>query len=199
MFHVLSYGQGNMAPYASQVDRDDRWKAILHVRALQEKKPLRDVVTVDHLHDLGKLMLGFSVFWAYIWFSQYMLIWYGNIPEEGAYFYLRQKGSWGVLFVVNLFVNWIIPFLVLLPRPAKRSEKVLVNVCLLLVVGRWLDLYLMVLPPLVGDEPTFGLYEVLPFAGAVALFVLVAFRSLGRANIIPVGDPMLEESLHHHQ
>ena len=68
-----------------------------------------------------------------------------------------------------------------------------------LVVGRWLDLYLMVLPPLVGDEPTFGLYEVRPFAGAVAFFVLVVFRSLGRSNIIPLGDPMLEESLDHHQ
>ncbi len=171
----------------------------LLVIVLRRLGPLRDLVTVDHLHDLAKLLLGFSVFWAYIWFSQFMLIWYGNIPEESSYFHLRQRGSWEVLFVLNIFVNWIIPFLVLLPRTSKRNETVLLNVCLLLIAGRWLDLYLMVLPPLVGDEPKFGFYEALPFAGAVALFLLVAFRSLGKFNIIPVRDPLLEESLHHHQ
>ena len=104
------------------------------------------------MHDLGKLMLSFSTFWAYIWFCQYMLIWYTNIPEETAYFIARQEGTWGVLFMINLIVNWLIPFLVLLPRATKRSENVLLTVSILLIVGRWLDLYLMIGPPLPGEE-----------------------------------------------
>ena len=95
----------------------------------------------------------------------------------------------------KIFVNWIIPFLVLLPYPAKRNETVLLNVCLVLIVGRWLDLYLMVLPPLVGNEPKFGVLEVMPFVGAMALFLLVTFRSLGKFSIVPWTDPFLAESL----
>ncbi|MCP5115549.1 MAG: hypothetical protein GY953_32380, partial [bacterium] len=87
---------------------------------LQRLGTLRGILTVEHLHDLGKLLFAFSCFWMYIWFCQYMLIWYGNIPEETVYYVQREHGAWHVLSIANPIVNWLIPFLILLPRPAKR-------------------------------------------------------------------------------
>ncbi len=161
--------------------------------------PLGGLVREDHLHDLGKLLISFSTFWAYIWFCQYMLIWYANIPEETSHFIARQKGTWGVLFVLNLVVNWLIPFLVLLPRSAKRSANTLLTISGLLIVGRWLDLYLMIEPPFHREGPPLGVWEIFPVLGVLSLFALVFFRNLGRAPIIPTTDPRLTESLEHHQ
>lgn len=155
-------------------------------------------VNDSHLLDLGRLIFGFTTFWAYIWFSQYMLIWYSNLPEETTYFVGRTSGAWMTLFCLNLVVNWVIPFVVLLPRAAKRSEAVLIKVCGLLVVGRWLDLYLDISQPVLTDGPSFGVFEIGPVVGALALFGLAFFRVFGRMNPIPTRDPFLEESLHHH-
>ena len=166
---------------------------------LRRLGPLDGVVRSDHLHDLGKLLLGFSTFWAYIWFCQYMLIWYTNIPEETAHFVARGRGTWGVLFLVNVFANWLIPFVVLLPREAKRNETVLLAMSVLLILGRWLDLYLLIGPPLYDGEPQLGVWEILPVLGALSLFALAFFRALGRSGSVPMGDPRLEESLRHHQ
>ena len=166
--------------------------------ALRRLGPMRHVVRADHFHDIGRLMIGFSVFWAYLWFCQHMLIWYGNIPEETAYYALRQNGAWGPILVLNPVVNWLIPFLVLLPRAAKRSETVMRNVALLLLCGRWLDLYFMILPPFRPEAPAFGPWEIGPVAAALALTVLAFFRALRRAPLLPRKDPMLVESLNHH-
>ena len=140
------------------------------------------ILTEDHLHDLGKLTLGFTTFWAYIWFCQYMLIWYADIPEETGYFVTRFEGAWGPLMVLNLVVNWLIPFLVLLPRPAKRKESIMLGVGVLLLAGHWLDLYLMVLPPSMEHGPSFGPWELAPLVGAIALFVLVLGRAFSRSR-----------------
>ena len=94
---------------------------------LRARGPLRGIFTDDHLHDLGKLLLGFSCFWMYIWFSQYMLIWYTNMPEETSYYILRTQGPWGPLMIANVVLNWIVPFFILLPRPCKRSESVMMK------------------------------------------------------------------------
>jgi hypothetical protein len=112
------------------------------------------------LHDLGKLLFGFSCFWMYIWFSQYMLIWYVNIPEESVYFIRRTQGLWWPVTLLNLALNWGIPFFALLPRPAKRSWRVMVRISLVILFGRWLDLYLMILPPLSGPYPACGFAEL---------------------------------------
>ncbi len=87
----------------------------------QPGRPLYGVFSDEHLHDLGKLLIGFSCFWMYIWFSQYMLIWYTNIPEETSYFITRTQGPWGPIVVVCIILNWVVPFLALLPKPSKRS------------------------------------------------------------------------------
>jgi len=161
--------------------------------------PLDGVVNSHHLHDLGKLMLGFTTFWMYIWFSQYMLIWYGNLPEEVTYFVPRHQGAWAVLTVASILINWVIPFFVLLPRGAKRSDGTLLRVCVLLLVGRWLDLYVMIQPVFEPEAPRFGLWEIAPILVAGALFVVLLRRNLGSVDLVPHGDPYLEESLHHHQ
>jgi len=123
---------------------------ILAALWLERQGPLRGVLTEEHLHDLGKLLFAFSTFWAYIWFSQYMLIWYTNIPEETTYFLRRLHGVWLALFLANVVLNWVVPFAVLLRRDAKRMRRVLGLVAAVVLVGRLLDLYLMIFPSVKG-------------------------------------------------
>ena len=163
--------------------------------------PLRGAFTDDHLHDLGKLLLGFSCFWMYIWFSQYMLIWYTNIPEETVYFIPRTHGPWGPIMIVNIMLNWIVPFLILLPRPCKRSATVMMRVAVVVLIGRWVDLYMMVFPAFsegFGKTPVFSIWEVAAMSLAVGLFGWLVFRSFFAASPVPRGDPLLSESLHYH-
>jgi hypothetical protein len=169
----------------------------LIVLLLQALGPLRDVVGPAHLHDLGKLLFAFSTFWAYIWLSQYLLIWYSNLPEEVSHYVRRTGDAWGPLFLLNLGVNWVVPFLVLLPRAAKRSPRVLAGVCLVLLAGHWLDLYLLIMPE-VFDAPAFGPLEVLIPLSYSALFVYLTWRALAEAPVVPLHDPYLDESLSHH-
>jgi hypothetical protein len=166
---------------------------------LRRNGALKGVITEHHLHDLGKLLIGFTTFWMYIWFCQYMLIWYSNLPEEVTYYEWRHQGAWAVLTVACLLANWVIPFLVLLPRSAKTDEATLLRICSLLLVGHWLDLYLVVQPVFTPAAPVLGLWEIAPVVLAVALFLLSFRRGLAAADLVPRGDPYLEESLHHHQ
>jgi hypothetical protein len=168
----------------------------LIVLVLRALGPLRDIVGPAHLHDLGKLLFAFSTFWAYIWFSQYLLIWYSNLPEEVTHYVRRTNDAWAPLFVLNLGVNWVVPFVALLPRAAKRNARVLAGVCLVLLVGHWLDLYLLIMPELF-DAPTFGPLEVLIPVSYSALFFYLTSRALAEASVVPLHDPYLEESLTH--
>lgn len=171
---------------------------IIFVIALRRMGPLRAVVRDDHLHDLGKLLFGFCTFWAYIWVSQYLLTWYANIGEETGFYTERLRGGWGTLMWVNLALNFVIPFLVLLPRPNKKNEKVLLRIACVVLLGHWLDLYLVVMPNSMGQNPTLNIWELGPVLGGVALFAYLTLRALGRAPLVPVGDPTLGESLHYH-
>jgi hypothetical protein len=174
--------------------------AVISITAiiLRRQGALAGVFSEHHLHDLGKLLLGFSTFWVYMWFCQFMLIWYGNLPEEVTYYQWRHQGAWAVLSVASLLANWVIPFLVLLPRQAKRDESQMLRICSLLLVGRWLDLYIMVQPVFEERAPVLGLWEVAPLVGSAALFVLFLRRGLASADLVPHGDPYLQESLEHH-
>lgn len=161
---------------------------------LKHAGPLQGILTKQHLHNLGILLFGFSCFWMYIWLSQYMLIWYANISEETFYFSDRSHGLWGPLFVTNFFLNWAIPFLVLLPRPAKQSAGVLWKVAIIVLIGRWLDLYLAIIPAGGADYPVIGFCEIGSILGVIGLFGLLLLHVLrgqesGLANQLrPMGQ-----------
>ncbi len=168
---------------------------ILTVLWLERSGPLRGVLTGEHLHDLGKLLFAFSSFWMYIWFSQYMLIWYANVPEETAYFVRRVHGFWLPLLLASLALNWLVPFGMLLRRDAKRRRSILGAVAATVLVGRWVDLYLMIFPSVVGDTPRIGIWEIGVTAGGVGVFSLALAWILKSAPAVPVGDPQLADSL----
>jgi hypothetical protein len=157
---------------------------------LKERGVLRRAVSKHQFHDLGKMLFAFSTFWAYIWTCQYLLIWYGNIPDEITHYLKRTQGPWLPLFALNLIVNWIVPFCMLLPAQAKRSRAVLKAVCILLLLGHWLDLYLLIMPS-VWSVPRIGLFEITIGAGYLALLYLVVVRNFARAPLVPVHDPVL--------
>jgi hypothetical protein len=157
---------------------------------------MKDSVSDHQLHDLGKMLFAFSTFWAYIWVCQYLLIWYGNIPEEVSHYITRTSGPWLYLFALNLLVNWVIPFLVLISVRAKCTGKVLKTIALLLLFGHWLDLYLLVMPS-VWQVPKIGFTEIAIAGGCIALLFLVFVRTLNQASLAPLNDPILVfERLH---
>ena len=139
-------------------------------------------------HDLGKLLFAFSFFWAYIWFCQYMLIWYTNLPEETTWFHSRMQGSWLTLTYVSLAINFFIPFLVLLPAPAKAHRWVLARIAVLLLVGRWLDLYIMITPGYFPESPPMGVWEVGPPLAVVAAFFLWTSRPDPTPKAVPAAS-----------
>jgi hypothetical protein len=168
--------------------------ATLLVLWLRRSGPFRGAVTEKHLLDLGKLLFAFSTFWAYIWFCQYMLIWYVNAPEETTYYVSRFQGAWQPLFYVNVFLNWVVPFCMLLPRAMKRNPKVLANVSAVVLLGRWLDLYLMIMPPVMGRAPVLDVAGLGSLLGGAGVFGLAVFWGLARAPLVPLQDPYLVES-----
>jgi len=161
---------------------------------LSASGPLNGVVREAHLHDLGKLLFALSTFWAYIWFSQYLLIWYSNLPDEATYYVRRTSGPWTRLFVLNLVLNWIAPFVVLLPRAAKRNPRVLAVTCALLLAGHWLDLYLLIMPE-TWNGPQAGAIEAAVPLACAGIFITVMARTLDQAPLVPLHDPYLDESL----
>jgi len=152
-------------------------------------------VNENHLHNLGKLVFGFSTFWAYIWLCQYILIYYANLPEETIYYLRRmQTPGWKVLFFANIFLNWLIPFVMLLSRGAKRSDGWLLTACGVVLVGHWVDLYQLIFPAF--EHPAMiGLVEVAIVIGFAALFLQAFARGLRKSALVPQNDPYLAESL----
>jgi hypothetical protein len=175
---------------------------------LRQTGYLRTAVNENHLHNVGIWLLSSTTFWAYVWFCQFMLIWYSNIPEETAHFLARWNDpQWfWVCFVLNPLISWVIPFLLLLPRPNKRSPKVLAIAACFALVGRFIDIWQYVAPrPHFNDaqipEPTTGIgtfYLIGVTVGMVGLFVFVALKALEKAPLLAKKDPYFEESLHHH-
>ena len=154
-------------------------------------------VNENHLHDVGKFMFAFSIFWTYLWFSQFMLIWYANLPEEVVYFQTRWL-HYKTLWVTNLLVNFIAPFIVLMSRDAKRKINILVIAGIIIFIGHWIDVFLMVKPATVGDNWKMGLVEIGVALGYLGLLIWSTLNELTKASVIPKHHPMLQESLHHH-
>ena len=162
---------------------------------LQWQGILSRVVTVEHFHDLGKLLFAFVVFWAYIAFSQYMLIWYGNIPEETQWYLKRQTGDWAWVSLALLVGHFIIPFLVLISRLVKRRPRLLAFTGSYMVLMSWLDLYWLVIPEFSPGVARFGLIDVLCFFGVAGVYSVSLVFVLRRHSLIPEQDPRLRESI----
>ncbi len=152
------------------------------------------IVGDGHLYNLGALLFAFVCFWAYIAFSQYMLIWYGNIPEESFYMVRRLEGGWLVVTVALGVVRFVIPFLALLSRGAKMNPTRLLWVSILCLIGQLLDLYWLIMPQIHPERPAFGWQELGPLFLLVGVFGVYVAYFLKRHLPIAVGDPFLEES-----
>jgi hypothetical protein len=154
-------------------------------------------VNQEHIQDLGKFMFGASVFWGYLWFSQFMLIWYANIPEEVTYFIDRWENYlvvWSALPIMNL----ALPMLLLMDKSAKRNYNMMTIAGVIIIVGHWLDVFQMVMPGSVKADWGIGILEVGMFLGFLGLFLFVVHRSLSKAPLVAKNHPYLDEAKHHH-
>lgn len=157
------------------------------------------VVNENHIHDLGKFVFAFTIFWTYVWFSQFLLIYYAHIPEETVYFLERWKSThYAPLFYINLILNFFMPFLLLMTRDSKRHSRILKVVCAIVVFGHWLDFYMMITPGTLGTAGGFGFLEVGLILVYASAFLYVVLSSLAKAPLFAKNHPMLKESLHHH-
>lgn len=168
------------------------------VVCFKNSKFVSGYITVEHQHDVGKFLKGFTVFWAYIAFSQFMLIWYANIPEETEFYLMRSHSGWLGVSMALLIFRFIVPFLALLPREAKRNDTNLVAVCVLVLVMQYVDLYWLVYPNFNDGAPQFGLYEIALFLGFAGLFIVAVTRFLTKNNIVAIRDPRMHEAVNHH-
>lgn len=152
----------------------------------------------EHLHDIGKFMFAFSVFWTYLWFSQFMLIWYANIPEETIYFQPRAHGIYKGIFWLMFIINFIAPLLILMTRDAKRNYGTITFMALLIIFGHWLDFYQMVFPAVSPQKVPMILYDFGVALGFVGLIMFVTGRALSKAPLLAKNHPFVKESLIHH-
>jgi len=149
-----------------------------------------------HLHDFSRYIFMLSIVWGYFWFAQFMIIWYGNIPEETVYYFVRWQKGWKVLFFLEIGLNWALPFLILLPVKTSRNIKVITVVILFLIIGQYIDLFVQIIPGTTGLL-RFGWIEAGMLLGFSGLFALIVATALSKAKLIPSGHPYLEESLNH--
>lgn len=159
---------------------------------------VRGYVTDEHLHDVAKYMKAFTVFWAYIAFSQFMLIWYANVPEETEYYIMRSQGGWlGVSFALLIF-RFVVPFIALLPRGLKRNENHVIACAILILVMQYVDIWWMVYPNFYDGHMTFGFWEVGLFALFAGLFLITLMTFFTKHSAVAVKDPRMHEALSHH-
>jgi hypothetical protein len=163
-----------------------------------------ELTNEEHLHDLGKFMFAFSIFWTYLWFSQFMLIWYANIPEETTYFKPRAAGIYSGIFWMMFIINFLAPLLILMRRGAKRNYTTMTFMALLIIFGHWLDFFQMVFPNPMTDPKTgqtevpMILWDFGVALGFVGLIMFVTGRALSKAPLLAKNHPFVKESVIHH-
>lgn len=169
---------------------------VLVITALRKAGYLKDTVTMEHYHIMGKWMLAFSVFWAYIGFSQYMLIWYANMPEETEYFIRRNTESWNAMSLLLVIGRFFVPFAILLMQGLKRKPARLCLIAGWIVCMQALDMYIVVLPALHGVGVALSIWDFVPLIGMGGTLAFVFLWIARRSSVFPNRDPRLLESLH---
>jgi hypothetical protein len=169
--------------------------ALVAIALQQGSRPFRSAITAEHYQDLGKMMFGFVVFWAYIAFSQYMLIWYGNIPEETIWYLHRLEHGWEVHSAILLIFHFILPFLLLLPRAVKRSKPLMVLMASWLLIMQWFDLRWLAIPVLHPENPGIQFLDITCWIGLAGIFVAGLMYRLSRHSLVPLNGPYLAASL----
>ena len=162
-----------------------------------KSKGLLEYVNDSHLHDLAKFMFGFSVFWAYLWFSQFMLIWYANIPEEVTYFVTRIE-MYPIPFFTMFALNFLFPFLVLMNSDYKRVPLFIIMAGVIILIGHYMDVYMMIMPATVIDRYGFGIAEFSSILIFLGLFLLIVFYSLSKEELLAKRNPLIKESKNFH-
>lgn len=162
-----------------------------------KKNGYLSIVTDEHIHDLGKFMFAFSIFWTYLWLAQFLLIWYANIPEESVYYYKRWEMPFKIYWFANIAMNFLVPFLVLMTRNAKRSRATMVFVCLVIIFGHWVDLYLMFMPGAIDKQSGLGMLEIGTFMLFAGILIFGVLTALSKKGLLPIKHPYLEESAYH--
>ncbi len=152
----------------------------------------------EHLHDIGKFMFAFSIFWIYLWFSQYMLIWYSNQPEETIYFKSRVQGDFKGVFFLNIIINFVCPILILMKRSAKRNYTLMTFMAVLILFGHWIDFYQMVMGSVSKNENTLSWLDFGIAALYVGMIIFFVGRSLVKKPLIAKYHPFMKESIIHH-
>ncbi len=154
-------------------------------------------VNSSHIHDLSKFMFGISVFWTYLWFSQFMLIWYANIPEEVTYFVTRIE-HYNLPFFGAVVMNFVFPILVLINTDFKRIAPIIVAAGVVILFGHYIDFFNMIMPATVGDQWFIGVSEIASVLFFLGLFIFIVFNALTKAPLTPKRNPFIEESKHFH-
>lgn len=156
-----------------------------------------EYVNSSHLHDLAKFMFGLSIFWTYLWFSQFLLIWYSDISEETVYYVARIRDYKEIFFGMLAF-NFVLPLLLLINTDYKRIGWLVFTAGVLILVGHYIDFYIMVMPATVGDQWSIGITEISAVLFFLGLFIFVVFTSLTKAPLLAKRHPLIEESKHFH-
>jgi len=162
-----------------------------------KSKGYLEFVNDSHIHDLGKFMFGISVFWTYLWFSQFMLIWYSNIPEEVTYFITRIE-DYNLPFFGMVVMNFVFPLLILMNSDYKRINYFIVMAGIVIILGHYMDVFNMIMPSAVGDQWFIGAAEIGGFLFFLGLFIFVVFKELTKAPLLAEGDPYMGESERFH-
>jgi magnesium-transporting ATPase (P-type) len=162
-----------------------------------------EYVNEEHLHDLGKFMFAFSIFWAYLWFSQYMLIWYSNQPEETIYYIPRvtsshYAGPYSGIFWFMFIINFLAPLLLLMRRGAKRNYTTMTFLAIVVLFGHWLDFYQQVFASLYPKEVHLNLFDFGVAAGFVGVIMWTVGRVLSKYPLVAKNHPFIKESIIHH-
>jgi hypothetical protein len=170
---------------------------ILYVVYLKNRGQL-EFTNSEHLHDLGKFLFAFSIFWTYLWFSQFMLIWYANIPEETVYFKARSEGAYSSEFWLMLIINFVGPLLILMRRSSKRSYSTITIMSMVVIFGHWLNMHQMIFGSVAKEHNTLGLFDFGVAAGFVGVIMHFTAKALAKNPLVSMNHPLLKESIIHH-